>query len=102
MQPEPTTLSQLMRAGNRFTDRDFMNVLGVGHPQLKQMEANPYLFSVDQLARLAGMLGKPTMLLAQLALEQLSRNPDANEQAAAALKKVTGRRIGGGGRKPSA
>lgn len=88
----PQTISQLMRAGDRFTDRDFMRVLEIGHPTLKRMEANPALFTLAHLSLLAGMLGKPTMLLARLVVEALGCNPVNKVQLAAALSKVTGRK----------
>ena len=57
-----------MREGNRFTDRDFMRVLGVGHPALKKMEENPGLLSISQFLQLAELLGQPVAALVALAV----------------------------------
>lgn len=81
MQPSPPpTISQLMRAGNRFTDRNFMKLLGVGHPALKQLEANPGLISFEQFLVLAELLGQPAVWLVQLALAEIARNSAATDQ----------------------
>jgi transcriptional regulator with XRE-family HTH domain len=91
--PEPTqTFAQLLREGNRYTDRDLMKVLGVGHGALKQREADPSRFTMGELARLAKLLGKSTLELVKLVLAEMERNPQVVEQVLEATSQVVGRK----------
>jgi hypothetical protein len=94
MEPEtPQTFSQLMREGNRFTDRDFMKVLGIGHPALKGREADPSRFTLEELQLLAEMLNRPAISLVAMILEEIKRNPNATGKVEVAVKQVKGRKI---------
>jgi len=91
--PEPThTFAQLLREGNRYTDRDLMKVLGVGHGALKQREADPSRFTMGELARLAKLLGKAKLELVKLVLTEMERNPQVVEQVLEATSQVVGRK----------
>lgn len=93
MKPEtPQTFSQLLREGNRFTDRDFMKALGVGHPALKQREADPSLFTMGELLLLAKLLGRPIKSIVKMVLEELERNPKATQKVEVAVEQVVGRK----------
>lgn len=88
----PQTFRQLLREGNRFTDRDFMKALGVGHPALKQREANPGLFTMRELLLLAKLLERPKMELIEMVLADMERNPEAVEKLEEAAEQVVGRK----------
>lgn len=68
--PQPT-LSQLLREGNRFTDRDFMKLLSMGHPKLKACEANPLLFTLKDLLLLAELIGRPVREVLRVVLAEV-------------------------------
>ena len=82
-----------MREGNRFTDRDFMRVLGIGHPALKRREADPSRFTLDELLLLAEMLNRPVMSITVIILEEMKRNPQATEKVEVTVKQAKGRKI---------
>ncbi len=89
MKPEPTqTFSQLLRADNRFTDRDFMKALGMGHPKFKSREADPSLFTVGELMLLATLI-KDVM---RVVLVQAEHNPQVAEKSKEAQEQVVGRK----------
>ncbi|RZK44612.1 MAG: hypothetical protein EOO61_03205 [Hymenobacter sp.] len=93
MEPEtPQTFSQLMREGNRFTDRDFMKVLGIGHPALKGREADPSRFTLEELLRLAKMLNRPELSLFAVILEEVKRNLSITKKVEVAVKQSKGRK----------
>lgn len=93
MKPEPTqTFSQLLRADNRFTDRDFMKALGMGHPKLKRREADPSLFTVGELLLLATLLGHPIQDVMRVVLAQAAHNPRVAEKSKEAQGQVVGRK----------
>lgn len=87
----PQTFSQLLREGNRFTDRDFMKVLGIGHPALKRRQADPSLFSVAELLLLATLLGRPIKQVLKLVLEQVATDPEAAQKREEAVEQAVGR-----------
>lgn len=90
MKPEtPQTISQLMREGNRFTDRHFMKALGVGHPALKRREADPSQFTLDEVIALAEMLQRPPMEIAVMILDEMKRNLKTKEKAAEVKETVS-------------
>lgn len=94
MEPEtPQTFSQLMREGNIFTDRDFMKVLGVGHPALKRREADPGRFTLDEVILLAKMLKIPVMSIAEVIMAEVRRNPKATRKADTAVEQAKGRKL---------
>lgn len=93
MKPEPTqTFSQLLRADNRFTDRDFMKALGMGHPKLKSREADPSLFTVGELMLLAALIGHPIQEVMRIVLAQAEHNPQVADKSKEAQKQVVGRK----------
>jgi hypothetical protein len=93
----PATLRDLIRAGDRFTDRDFMSALGIGHLKLKRAEADPSLFTVAELQILATLTGHPLKRLLDLVTAEMARNPQVAEAVAgkveAAKEQVVGRKI---------
>ncbi len=93
MKPEPTqTFSQLLRADNRFTDRDFMKALGMGHPKLKSREADPSLFTIGELMLLANLIGRSVKDVMQVVLAQAEHNPQVAEKSKEAQELVVGRK----------
>jgi hypothetical protein len=94
MKPEttPSTFRQLLREGDRFTDRDFMRVLGIGHPKLKSREADPSLFTVAELLLLAKLIGRPIKDVMKIVLAELERNPQATEKYEEATGQAVGRK----------
>lgn len=93
MKPEPTqTFSQLLRADNRFTDRDFMKALGMGHPKLKSREADPSLFTVGELMLLSSLIGRPIKEVMRVVLAQAEHNPQVAEKSKEAQEQVVGRK----------
>ena len=88
----PQTFSQLLRAGNRFTDRDFMKALKIGHVALKQREGDPSRFTMGELLLLAKLLNQPKELLARMVWAELARNPEAARKIEGAAGQVVGRK----------
>jgi transcriptional regulator with XRE-family HTH domain len=88
----PQTFSQLLREGNRFTDRDFMKALSIGHPGLKQREADPSRFTIGELKLLAKLLGRPVEKLMKVVLAELDRNPEVAGKLEEAVEQVVGRK----------
>lgn len=80
-----------LRADNRYTSRDLMKALGVGHPALKQREADPSLFTVGELLVLADLLGCDRLELIKMVFAELDRNPKALERVEEAAEQVIGR-----------
>lgn len=88
----PQTFSQLLREENRYTDRDFMKALSMGHPKLKAREADPSLFTVRELALLAALIGRPLPDVMKVVLVQAQHNPQVAEEGKGAKKQVVGRK----------
>lgn len=88
----PPTFSHLLREGDRFTDRDIMKVLSIGHPALKRRELDPSLFTVGELLRLATLLGRPIAEVLRVVLAEVARNDEAAQQRATAVEQVAGRK----------
>jgi transcriptional regulator with XRE-family HTH domain len=86
------TFSQLLRAGNRFTDRDFMRALGIGHVALKQREADPSLLTVRELLLLSKLLGQPKQKLVKIVWAEAARNSRLAAQLTQAAEQVVGRK----------
>ena len=92
-QETPPKFSQLLREGNRFTDRDFMKALGIGHRALKQREADPSQFTLDEILLLAEMLKKPAISIATIIIDEMKRNPTVTEKVAVTMEQVKGRKL---------
>lgn len=93
----PATLRDVIREGDRFTDRDFMSALGIGHLKLKRAEADPSLFTVAELQILATLTGHSLKRLLDVVMAEMERNPKVAEAVAekveAAKGQVVGRKI---------
>jgi len=88
------TLRDLIRKGDRFTDRDFMNALGIGHLKLKRAEADPSLFTVAELQILATLTGHPLKCLLDLVTAEMERNPRVAEAVAGKVEAAKGQVVG--------
>ena len=88
----PLTFSQLLRADNKFTDRDFMKVLSIGHPKLKSREANPSLFTVGELILLAALIKRPIEEVMKVVLDQVARDEQAANKREEAIEQAVGRK----------
>ena len=88
----PQTFSQLLRADNHFTDRDFMKALGMGHPKLKRREADPSLFTVGELVLLANLIGHSIQEVMRVVLTQVEHDPQIAEKSKEAQQQVVGRK----------
>ncbi|GGF27107.1 hypothetical protein [Hymenobacter cavernae] len=88
----PPTFTELLREGNKFTDRDFMKVLGISHTKLKRLEADPSLFTVNDLMVLALLIEKPIKKVMAVVLEQVAQDEQAAQEREEAVKQATGRK----------
>lgn len=88
----PRPFSQFIRAENRFTTRDLMKALGVGHGGLKQREADPSLFTVGELLLLAKLLNCSQMKILKMVTAELERSPKTIERLEKAVDQVVGRK----------
>lgn len=88
----PQTFSQLLREGNKFTDRDFMRVLAMSHTKLKRLEADPSLFTVADLMLLAQLIDRPIKKVMKVVLEQVATDTAAAEKREEAVKQAAGRK----------
>ncbi|MBC6992491.1 hypothetical protein [Hymenobacter sp. BT491] len=86
------TFSQLLREGNKFTDRDFMKVLAMGHPKLKRREADPSQFTVGELLVLATLIGRPITEVMKVVLAQVTSNKEAAQKREEAVELAAGRK----------
>jgi hypothetical protein len=66
----PQTFSQLLREGNKFTDRDFMKVLATSHTKLKRLEADPAQFTISDLMLLAQLIERPIKEVMKVVMAQ--------------------------------
>lgn len=89
---DPQSFSKLLRAGNKFTDRDFMKVLSMGHPTLKRREADPSLFTVGELLVLAKLIDQPIKEVMKVVLEQVTKDREAEEKREEAIEQAAGRK----------
>jgi hypothetical protein len=89
----PSSLRELLREGDRFTDRNFMAVLGIGHPMLKRLEADPSLFSMADLQALATLTGHSLKKLVELVIAEMERNPAVAEKREEVALQTVGRKI---------
>ncbi|WP_324680814.1 hypothetical protein [Hymenobacter sp. GOD-10R] len=88
----PLTFSQLLREDNKFTERDFMKVLGISHTKLKRLEADPSFFTVHDLLVLAQLIDKPISKVMAVVLEQAAQDTQAVQQREEAVKQAAGRK----------
>ena len=88
----PLTFSQLLREDNKFTERDFMKVLGISHTKLKRLEADPSLFTVHDLLVLAQLIEKPIKRVMAIVLDQTAQDEQAAQEREEAVKQATGRK----------
>lgn len=86
------TFSQLLREGDRFTDRDFMRVLSIGHPSLKRKESDPSQFTIGEVVLLAALVEKPVSQLLEAAVRQASQDQESAQQREAAVSQAEGRK----------
>ncbi|MBO3272964.1 hypothetical protein [Hymenobacter defluvii] len=87
----PQTFSQLLREGDKFTERDFKKLLNVGYESLKRREMDPALFTMGELLLLSKLIGKPIKDVVKLVLEEISRNTEAAAKREEAVEQVVGR-----------
>ena len=88
----PQTFSKLLREGDQFTERDFMKVMGVGHPALKRREGDPSLLTVGEILAVAKLIGRPVDQVIKIVLAEVSRNKEVIEQLNQIPEQVTGRK----------
>jgi transcriptional regulator with XRE-family HTH domain len=88
----PQTFSQLLREGNKFTDRDFMKVLATSHTKLKRLEADPAQFTISDLMLLAQLIERPIKEVMKVVMAQAERDEEAAEKRGEAIKQATGRK----------